>query len=502
MKRMISAVFVAVVALLACVLLARRVFRHETTMHRARVVTPVVGDLDTAETDANASRDSYTELSFITLARDETLLSVVTMDFDGDGYDDQINVVRTAASPFISLVVALYNARLTKYERATTIVTVVTQARTFACTALDVIGNHHSALVYQGTGADGHSVLRMYLGARDRRGNLEVALIGDFDTDGTVFVQQLDRDETYDLSLAKGASFPVWVHSTEAAGDGSRIDQIQTEYRWNEAEQKYTEFRQTRQAGTSVAAATVAKIRTEEDFSRFLDGLWYKTENVAREMRYVFFDATAREIIFEYGDSEEVYRWTNGSVRRGGMSFTATNASIENLSRRCDISVIGAEEIRIHLQDDVRMNISESNLWDGAYKKLTVKSGEAVEDTGAELLAEVVTARWKASDGTEIAFGDGTYTTKNGMMQDNGRFMRLTVSGMPVLQFRSETSRPFFKTTYVFGYRQVAEETANRRAQNKMTTDPTTLVLRPVVVRPDGYYQSEERPLVLTRIDE
>lgn len=504
MKRMISAVFVIVAALLGCFLLVRRLFVRDASVQRARVVTPVVdADDDGAERQADAYLDSYTEMSFITLAQDETLLSTVTMDIDGDGYDDQINVVKTAGSQFITLVVALYNPRLSVYERAANLATVVTQARTFACTGMDVIGNHHSALVYQGTATNGHSVLRMYLGSRDKRGNFEIALIGDFDTDGTVFVQQLDRDETYDLALAKGVSFPVWVHSSEIVGGTNRIEQIQTEYRWNESEQKYTQAQRIRVANTSVATAELAKIKDEASFAQFLDGLWYKVENTSRGIRSIFFDATTREIIFEYDDSEEVYKWMSGNVRRGGMSFTATNASIENLSRRCDISLVKSDEIRVRLQDDVRMTISESNLWDGNYKKMTTKTFAAPADKTDALLKEIAAARWKAADGTEIAFTDGTYTATSGSVQDAGRFMRLTVSGQPVLQFRSETQRPFFKATYLFGYQKVsATETAGRRAQPKLTDDKNTLVLRHVVVRPDGYYQSEDKPLVLTRIDE
>lgn len=504
MKRMISAVFVIVAALLGCFLLVRRLFVRDASVQRARVVTPFVdADDGGGERQADAYLDSYTEMSFITLAQDETLLSTVTMDIDGDGYDDQINVVKTASSQFVTLVVALYNPRRSVYERAANLATVVTQARTFACTGMDVIGNHRSALVYQGTATNGHSVLRMYLGSRDKRGNFEIALIGDFDTDGTVFVQQLDRDETYDLALAKGVSFPVWVHSSEAVAGTNRIEQIQTEYRWNESAQKYTQAQRIRVANSTIATAELAKVKDEASFSQFLDGLWYKVENSSRGIRSIFFDAAAREIIFDYGDSEEVYRWLGGNVRRGGMSFTATNASIENLSRRCDISLVKSDEIRIRLQDDVRMTISESNVWDGNYKKLTTKTFGVPADKTDALLKEIAAARWKAADGTEIAFADGTYTARNGSVQDTGRFMRLTVSGQPVLQFRSETQRSFFKATYLFGYQKVpATETAGRRAQPKQADDKNTLVLRHVVVRPDGYYQSEDKPLVLTRIDE
>lgn len=506
MKRIIPAIFIAVAALLACFLLVRRLFVQDTVVQRARVVTPIVNNEDAdAEKNTSAYADNYRESSFITLAQDETLLSTVTIDIDGDSYDDQVNVVKTSRSQYITLVVALYNPELAKYERAANLATTITQGRTFACTAMDVIGNHHAALLYEGVASSGHSVLRIYLGSRDAHGEFDISVIGDFDTEGTVFIQQLDRDETYELSLAKGVSFPVWVYTSETVSGASRTDQIQTEYRWNEKERKYTLAQQTRVAGSSIAAAELAKIQdgTVETFSRFLDGLWYKTENT-RDIRYIFFDSTAHEIIFEYGDSEEVYSWLNSNLRRGGMYFTAVNTSIENLQRRFDISLVGLDEIRIRLQDDVRMLINETNLWDGSYKKLATKAtNQSAQDTGASRLAEIAAARWKSADGFEVTFADGSYTAKNGAAEDAGRYMLLTISDTPILQFRTETKTPYFKETYAFDYQKVVtEETTGRRTRTKVTDDKRTLILRHVVTSPDGFYQSEEKPLVLTRIDE
>ena len=506
MKRIIPAVFVAVAALLACFFIVRRLFVQDTVVQRARVVTPVVdngeGDGEKAESGFD---DNYIETSFITLAQDETLLSTVTMDIDGDGYDDQINVIKTSTSQYIVLVVALYNPETVKYERSANLSTVVTQARTFACTSLDVIGNHHNVLVYQGISDRGHSVLRMYLGSRTWRGEFKIDCIGDFDTDGTVFVQQLDRDESYALSQAKGTSFPVWVYGSEKVEGSNRLDQIQTEYRWDEHERKYVQYSQTRVQGTSIAAAVLSRIQdgTVETFSRFLDGLWFKTDNSSQSIRYIFFDSVAHELIFENGDSEEVYSWLNSNLRQNGMYFTAVNTSIENLQRRVDISLVGIDEIRIRLHDDVRMLISESTLWDGNYKKLTSKLAASSSDNNEAVIAELVSAgKWSASDGAAISFSDGEYQAMNGSSVDAGRFMRLMISGVSVLQFRSDTVNPYFKETYVFDFQKVeVEEKVGRRLVKKQVDDKNVVIMRHVLVSPDGYYMTEERPLVLTRID-
>ena len=65
------------------------------------------------------------------------------------------------------------------------------------------------------------------------------------------------------------------------------------------------------------------------------------------------------------------------------------------------------DEINIRIRDDVRMLISETNLWDGPYKKLS--PGTSVGKTSSEkktdfikILEENVT--WKMADDTTVAF--------------------------------------------------------------------------------------------------
>lgn len=506
MKRIIPAIFIIVAALLACFLLIRRFFVEQTVVQRARLVTPVVDSSDSAVSRSDEKyNDTYFETSFITLAQGETLLSTVTMDIDGDGYDDQINVIKTAASQFIVLVVALYNPATAKYERAASLATVVTQVRTFACTSLDVVGNHHNALVYQGISSTGHSVLRMYVGSRDKEGKFQIDCIGDFDTDGTVFIQQLDRDDSYALSQARGLSFPVWMYSSETRTDSKRTDQIQTEFNWSEKERKYVQVNQSRVPGSSITAKELARIQdgTVETFSRFLEGLWYKTDNASKTIRYIFFDSFSHEIIFENGDSEEVYSWLNSNLRRGGMYFTAVNTSIENLQRRVDISLIGLDEIRIRLQDDVRMLISESTLWDGTYKKMAVQMTKATGTTKKDSFDFVFSGHWKTADGTDIVFSEDTYRVQGAHVSDSGRFMKLLISGEAVVQIRSDSGHPYFRENYVFDFPKIEkEEKSGRRTVKKMVDDTNTVHFHHVIVRPDGYYVTEEKPLTLTRVAE
>lgn len=491
MKRVIPVIFVLAAAALALLFFSRHLFEKNNTISRARVVIPVVGDSD-EKNKSNEYSDGLEHTSFIQLSNGETLVGTLEMDIDGDGADDQINMVKTVSSPYIVLIVGLYDPKTGNYTRSNYIATQITQMKTFACTSLDVIGNHKNSLVYQGVTDSGSVVLKIFEGKRNRDGEFILSLIGDFEADGTIFIQQTPRSESYELSHAQGASFPVWVYKSDprdAGSDSAQLDQIQTMYEWNEESHSYVVAKTLRVAGNRVAQKELARIQDGkvETFGKFLDGLWYKTENTGSNIRYISFDFPNSEIIFEYEDSEEVYSWLRSTLRRNGIYFSAVNKSIENLQRRFDISLVSTDEIKIKLQDDVRMLINESTQWDGNYKKFTSKESSKTEKTKeAECIARLIEqSSWETTDHTILNFTEDGYTAAGKTSYDSGRFTTNEVTGHTLLQFRSLHELPFFKNSYLPAF------------QNAKDVD--TILLHSVVLSPEGFYSEPESPLVLKK---
>lgn len=508
MKRTIPAIFIVVAAFLALFLIGKNIFIKDTSISRARVVTPVVDSSQTLEEGEENEYDDFVQKSFIELATDETLLSVVTMDIDGDGFDDQINIVKTSKSPFLSLIVGLYNPSTASYQRTVLIATNISQTRTFACTSLDVIGNHKNSLVYQGITDNGHSVLCIFNGSRNKNNEFVLTKIGDFEADGTIFIKQVERNEAYELSRTKAASFPVWVYSSDNSEEASRLDQIQTLYDWSEQEGKYVAVRQVRVAGSKLAARELERIQdgTVATFANFLNGLWYKTDIKGSSMRFIFFDYQNHEIIFQYEDSEEVYSWLNSNLRRNGMYFSSVNKSIENLQRRFDISLVGVDEIRIRIQDDVRMIIGENTLWDGNYKKLSEKSISkilgATSLEGENAIKRLLEGpAWLSGDLSYIVFSEDGYLVEGDGMSDRGRFLVNTISSSNILQFRSETPSKYFNGYYSISFATVkkTENLRGSKVREVTVDDKDTLILQPIVVSPNGFFHAESQPLVLKK---
>ena len=525
MKKLIPAAFAVVAAVLIFFIFAKNLFVKDNSVARAKVVVPLVDGSENETKKNDDYNEDLAQTSFIQLANGETLIGTSEFDVDGDTFDDQINIVKTAASPFITLVVALYNPKIQEYERSYYITTNISQVKTFVCTGIDVVGKHKKSLVYQGVNDDGKVSLVILQGKKSNSGVFEMDVLGSFEADGTVFIQQSERNEAYEINNADGEPFPVWVYSSDSQNDknsSANLDQIQTMYTWNASENKFVESRSIRVAGSRIAARQLAKIQdgTVETFAKFLDGLWYKTENTENEIRYIYFDYENSEIVFEHGGSEEVYSWMNSNIRRNGIYFSSVNKTIESLQRRFDISLVNFDEIRIKLQDDVRMLISESTRWDGNYKKYTAKSDFESKDSKSQnsnsdskgendekkVIAKLLSqSDWILNNETVLKFSGSDYTASkkddSAAEIENGRFTEINISGKTLLQFRSESENPCFSGSYLLSFlSSVVSETDKRgRVHERSVVDEDTIIFQKASVNPEGFFRDQSSLLVLKK---
>ena len=491
-KKITLALLILASATVLTVLLAKRyIYKEEETVVSSSIVIPKTNaESQTSVQDVSIEDDDSALVSLIPLHSNETLLSIVSMDFDGDGYDDQVNAVRTMDSPYIALIVGLYNQKTSSYERKADLATEIIQAQTFSYTGIDLSGDHRNALVYQGFAENGDSILKAYH-ISNWNDRFSIRKIADLRGDGTVFIQQMDRYDAYERSKANGSSFPIWVYTTDTENEKS-TDQLQIEYEWSAEEYKYVKTKTLRVAGSRIAAKELAKIQdgTVETFANFLEGLWYMNESDGSGVRYLFFNYNSKEIIFFKDDTEEVYIWAHSNIRRNGMYLSTINQEIENLKRRVDISLKSTEEIHIRIQDDVRMRISESTVWDGDYKKTKqnlfkskLKSKKSNNDIALELEKG---KSWKTSEGYLVKFASGKYSVTGDNVSDEGSCFWNENREDIMIQFRSvKTEGSFFSGHY----KVVVEETQDKGK---------TYSLQPLKVYADGMIPLDQRAVVLT----
>lgn len=478
--------------------------KETDTSIQAKIINPKFSETVKSESDySESSFDQETFTSFIPLSGTETLISTLIFDFDNDNYEDQVIVVRKADSSCLWLVIGLYDPKTKNYDRVKDIQTNISKTGTFTYSNLDVIGNHTQALIYQGVEDSGDYVMNIYR-CEGTGLSAEIETAGSFTSDGTVFIQQTERSESYELAISNGESFSVWVYSSDKKeGDDKKnsTNQIQTEYRWNSFSKKYEFSSSTTVTASRLAARELSRIQdgTVETFAAFMDGLWYKTSNTDNTIRYLSFNYPEKEIIFLNGDTEEVYYWEDSKLRHNGIYLTTTNSIISSLQRRFDIMLAGVDEIRVTVRDDVKMIIGEGSLWDGNYKK-TSSDFSFFQNGNAMPFSQKITSRnWVSSDGLiSLSFEGHNYSANTGIDVEKGIFSIFTVNDENVLQFRTAEGWSELNTEYtvVFGTK-VITETVKRKTVEKVVTDEDSIILTPVKVTPKECYPVDGRILQL-----
>ena len=520
-SKTVPVLFVLAAALIAGLFFISRkmLSKEDKSSTRARIVTPKSSTSGNTENESTASAfESEKYETFVPLYSGETLISTLTIDINNDGYDDEVVIVRKASSQNLWIVAALIDSESGLYERLEPIETEFTRTRTFSYMGMDVTGEHKNALIYQGLSDDGNYVMKIYL-CTEENGRNKLRNIGDFSCDGTVFIQQTERSESYALALSKGESFSIWVYKSDTpkdAGQEGNADkaktsvaqnQIQQEYKWNPSNQKYELAREINVTAGRLAATELSRIQdgTVETFAAFLEGLWYKTSNTGGNIRYIYFNYEDKEIIQLYRDIQEVYEWQDSKLRHNGMYLTAVNADIMNLHRRFDIALVNTDEIKITLRDDINLIINENTQWDGNYKKMSLQEtfgdSSTAEEKGLFLKELHKGDNWTTADAAvSLTFGEFTYSLVNGGLAENGVYSVARIGNYNVIQFRSDNEASILSEAYSMEFgTKVITETVKKKTVEKTVTDYDTITFTPVKLTSTDCFAIEGRSYIMSR---
>ncbi len=515
-SKTVPLLFLLAVAVLGAVFFITRrlVVSGEKTLTRAKIVTPKSSTSAGSENDSHTSAvESEKYETFVPLYSGETLISTLTIDINNDGYDDEVIIVRKANSQNLWIVAAPIDPESGAYNRLEPIKTEFTRTRTFSYNGMDVTGEHKNALIYQGLADDGNYIMKIYL-CNTVGGESKLEIIGDFSCDGTVFIQQTERSDSYALAMSKGESFSVWVYKSdkdESSSDKSKgtvgQNQIQQEYKWNPVTQKYELSREIKVTAGRLAATELSRIQdgTVETFASFLDGLWYKTSNTDGNIRYLYFNYPNNEIVQLYRDTQEVYEWEDSKLRHNGIYLTAVNADIMTLHRRFDIALVNTDEIRITLRDDINLLISENTLWDGNYKKMSLQGtfGDSANTVEESIYQKELKAAslWTIADGTvSVSFDDYNFKVNTEVLEERGVYSVCKIGTYDVIMFRSDSENSVFGENYSmsFGTKTVTES-VKRKTVEKVVTDYDTITFTPVKITSTDCFAIEGKSYTFTR---
>ncbi|MBR5402412.1 MAG: pallilysin-related adhesin [Treponema sp.] len=511
-------IFVIISILLAAGFFASRKFsrKNEGVSSRAKIVTPKGAADSTEDTDSEHQSSGFNSENFDTFIRllpSETLINTITIDFNNDGYDDEVITVRKTGSQAFTIIPGLFNPDSADYDRLKSIPTSISRIRTFSLSGMDLTGDHRNALVYQGVADDENYVMEVFLW-EEKGGEGELVNIGDFVSDGTIFIQQTERSDSYQLSLSKGESFSVWVYESEKVIDeegniSAGPNQIQKEYKWNASVGKYELSNTIKVTAGRLAANELSRIQdgTVETFAAFLNGLWYKTSNEDNTLRYIHFDYDKKEIILLKSDSQEIYEWDDSKLRHNGIYLYTVNSDITNLQRRFDVLLTSTEEIKITLYDSIGLIIKESSAWDGQYKKLGLQSSidENDEEEKNRFTTELESAAaWATEDGMNtFSLKDFRYTFKYDNMQEEGIFSMMKIGSYNVLELRATSFDSILNQTYALEFgTKVITETVKRKTVEKVVTDYDTIIFTPVKITPTDCFSTDGKSYTFVKVKE
>lgn len=507
----ISIIFIIVAVLLGLGFFASKkiTVKQDETSSRAKIVTPKSSSSTNQDSEAdNTSSDLQTETfdTFVTLLPTETLISALTIDFNDDGYDDEIVVVKKAGSPNFFIIPGLNVPETALYTRLDPIETNISRTRTFSYTGMDITGEHKTAIVYQGVADNGNYVMQIFH-TQTVDGKLELVNIGDFSSDGTIFIQQTERSDSYALSISKGESFSVWIYESDEA-----MNQIQKEYNWNSTTKRYELNREIKVAASRLAAKELSRIQdgTVATFAGFLDGLWYKTSNTDNAIRYVYFDYQSKEVILLYSDTQEVYEWDDSKLRHNGIYLTTVNSDITNLHRRFNILLLGVDEIKITIQDDINIQITENTMWDGQYKKLSIQSTFDEQPVSAQtnvyLQQLEAGPAWATADSMfTLSLSDNVYYFKSSSddSSESGIYTYMKIGNHNVIQFKSNSEASMLNPAYAIEFgTKIVKETVKKKTVEKAVIDYDTIIFVPVKITPNDCFDADGRSYTFFRSKE
>ncbi|MDR2246190.1 MAG: pallilysin-related adhesin [Treponema sp.] len=315
----------------------------------------------------------------VALNEGETIVSVLTQDFDGDLQDEQIIAYRglyEAGSP-IYITYVRYDDLAGGYTRIWNSPTIITVPGTVSLYAQDLLGDRSVSVIISGMNAAGeHTLTALRLDEAPEQaaaGSAPFTKIAEIQIDGAITVQEIERTQAYQRGLAKGRSFTIAAYGKDNDSP-NLLDQIEITYGYNPATAFYEPSKITRMPGTQIERRRIRNLLTgnPEVFERFIDGLWYYAGagGTPDTRQYIYFDLPSRELIFFGEESQQVFSWLNSSSTRYGIYVASQNISVTTLRRSLSIELESMDSIRIRVSENVRLKLSVTDSWDGSYRKM------------------------------------------------------------------------------------------------------------------------------------
>ena len=443
MKKLFYALCIAAVLVIIGMLTYQRIVRRgmQVISQNAQTIIPIAPQSN-QRNGSSSEPISENMQSAITLLSDEVLVDEVQADVNGDNKEDKIIAAKKLSDQFIYLFIFLQENEAQTFTRASEIKTEATHAKTLSIYTLTVQEYQYPIIVYSGMNADNMQVLGMYTAEIDKDTVIRMHSLAGIQADGQIILKN-NRDNSI-----SGYMIAAYYSDRDAP---NTLNQIEKQYTWNEKKKLFEQTREIKIPGKKIESQFLKKFQTGDSnsFQAFLEGLWYQPSAKRDQNRSIFFNRSENEIIFSVNNIQELFTIDSITPRRFGIYFSTKNASISSIHRRIDIELIGIDEVRIRVIDDIaRLKIGVASNWDGAYRKINNSVREAQNNAAFDNIKGLLFAdgkTWTNTEGYSLSFSDNTYRLLQDTVQQSGWYTILQIKDNTVLQLKdTENNERFF----------------------------------------------------------
>ncbi|MDR0759042.1 MAG: pallilysin-related adhesin [Treponema sp.] len=425
---------------------------------------------DAYDEDYLAEKLAYADSRNAKAALDEgeTIVSVLTQDFDGDLQDEQIiayrNLVESGSPIYITYI--RYDDLAGGYKRIWNSPTIITMPGTVSLYTQDLLGDRSVSVIITGMNAAGEHTLtalrKNEAPEQDAAGNGSAPFtkIAEIHIDGSIAIQETERTQAYQRGLAKGQSFTIAAYGRDTDSPNI-LDQIEITYGYNPAAAFYEQSKITRMPGTQIERRRVRNLLNgnPEVFERFINGLWYYagSDGTPDNRQYIYFDLPNRELIFYGDESQQVFTWLNSSSTRYGIYVASQNIAVTTLRRSLNIELESLDSIRIKVSEDVRLKLSVTDSLDGSYRK----AGSTMAGLSDEVRSVVpyLDASFDGSIGKLVFDKDGFYELYTQGTVCKGKYAFFALDEHELLELRPGGITGLARETYLVSW-QIPESSS------------------------------------------
>jgi len=368
----------------------------------------------------------------LTLEEDEIPVAVLTRDFDGDSYEEQVIAYRKLQdidSP-IYITYADYNPEQDLYYRRWNASTAATKPGTLILYSEDLIGDGGICILVSGMNGAGEQTLTAFRKIDDQEEPF--VKIAEFLIEGSIAVEEPEYGRR-----AQGRSLNIATYGRDYTSSNI-MDQIEVSYTYNPVNGLYEQSRTVKIPGTQIEQMRVRELLNgnPEHFEGFIHGLWYQEDGQIR--KYVYFNTNTRELIFYNDNSEEVFVWQNTTPTRLGILINSWNVSLTKLRRTINVELVSLESIRLRVLQDAYLRSGPNVIWDGSYTRLP--AAEPVTESRKTL--PYMEERFTGQDGTITFSKDGSYRidllSGPSELSRSGQYVFFILNEHQLLELRNE----------------------------------------------------------------